>query len=603
MGNQLGEALKALGLTGKNVDQTTKNTDQSTGQKVNSAQVRRDLPAQPFKKFTSTLSNSKVITSQENIKIRRKQSVLWDELVFYGKISTPGSSKKNIPREKIIAPPIEILNIPDFEFEKLGAFHSHPLFTFQESEQITSTTDTLLGIKRQLSNLPEDETDLIIGLDFGTSATKMVIRDAFTGNVFPVRVNKGVLGLEQFLQASCVFLNEGVFELSGKGKRIDDLKLSLLACKAQYPVTEFNYCCAYLALMIRSARGWFLAEQEPAYRHHKINWHINIGIASRSYEDRSMVQLFRRLAWAAANLAADVSYTQIKIDSLDKYRTLSRNAFESESQEEISGMEFQPNDVGVIPEIAAQIQGFMASARWSWTARPIMMLVDVGAGTVDTALFHVNPSDSKLTFYSSRVEPNGAMNLHRARVTWLMKGIPDESDFAPVHDYLKSIEQSTGRLQPIPSSVIDYLPGYRISKVNRDIDEIFRLEKYRTQVAGSINEAKLKKGIGAKGSQQLVNVPLLLCGGGSRLPIYLNIAEEINKTPGWSVSVEKMLMPVPPELREIGWHSEEFDRISVAYGLSLQRGLEKIVSAIEVPDVTRYVPTEKLDIFVSKDQC
>jgi hypothetical protein len=603
MGNQLGEALKALGLTGKKVDQTTKNTDQSTGQKVNLAQVRRDLPAQPSKKFTSTLSNSKVMTSQENIKIRRKQSVLWDELVFYGKISTPGSSKKNIPRENIIAPPIEILNIPDFEFEKLGAFHSHPLFTFQESEQITSTADTLLGIKRQLSNSPGDETDLIIGLDFGTSATKMVIRDAFTGNVFPVRVNKGVLGLEQFLQASCVFLNEGVFELSGKGKRIDDLKLSLLACKAQYPVTEFNYCCAYLALMIRSARGWFLAEQEPAYRHHKINWYINIGIASRSYEDRSKVQLFRRLAWAAANLAADASYTQIKIDSLDKYRTLSRNAFESESQEEILGLEFQPNDVGVIPEIAAQIQGFMASARWSWTARPIMMLVDVGAGTVDTALFHVNPSDSKLTFYSSRVEPNGAMNLHRARVTWLMKGIPEESDFAPVHDYLKSIEQSTGRLQPIPSSVIDYLPGYRISKVNRDIDEIFRLQKYRTQVAGSINEAKLKKGIGAKGSQQLVNVPLLLCGGGSRLPIYLNIAEEINKTPGWSVSVEKMLMPVPPELREIGWHSEEFDRISVAYGLSLQRGLEKIVSAIEVPDVTRYVPNEKLDSFVSKDQC
>jgi hypothetical protein len=603
MGNQLGEALKALGLTGKKVEQTTKNIDKSPGQKVNSTQVNRDSPPQPSKKFTPTLSRSKGMTSQENIKIQKKQSVPWDELVFYGKISTAEISKKYIPRENIAAPPIKTLNIPDFEFQKLGEFHPHPLFTLQEKDNITSTADTLLGIKRQLSNSPEDETDLIIGLDFGTSATKMVIRDAFTGNVFPVKVNKSVFGLEQFLQASCVFLNEGIFEISGKGERLDDLKLSLLACKAPYPVTEFNYCCAYLALMIRSARGWFLAEHESAYRHHKINWHVNIGIATRSYEDRGKVQLFRRLAWAAANLAADANYTQIKIDSLDKYRKLSRNAFESEAQEEISGMEFNSNNIGVIPEIAAQIQGFMASARWSWTARPIMMLVDVGAGTVDTALFHVNPSDSKLTFYSSRVEPNGAMNLHRERVTWLMKGIPEKSDFAPVHDYLKSIEQSTGRLLPIPSSVIDYLPGYSISKVNRDIDEIFRLEKYRTQVAGSINEAKLKKGIGAKGSQQLVNVPLLLCGGGSRLPIYLTIADEINKTPGWSVSVEKMLMPVPPELREIGWHSEEFDRISVAYGLSLQRGLEKIVSAVEIPDITRYVPSEKLDNFVSKDQC
>lgn len=569
MGNQLGEALKALGLNGKKVAQTAKNIGKSTGQKVNSIGVKRDLPPQPFKKFALTSSQSKKTTSQENI----------------------------------TTPPNKILNNPDFEFEKLGEFHPHPLFTLQESESTNSTADIFLGIKRQLTNSPKDETDLIIGLDFGTSATKMVIRDAFTGNVFPVNINKSAFSIEQFLQASCIFLNEGVFELSGKGERLDDLKLSLLACKAQYPVTEFNHCCAYLALMIRSARGWFFSEQEPAYRHHKINWHINIGIASRSYEDRGKVQLFRRLAWAAANLAADASHTQIKIDALDKYRTLSKNAFESESQEKISDMEFTPNDIGVVPEIAAQIQGFMASSRWSWTARPIMMLVDVGAGTVDTALFHVNPSDSKLTFYSSRVEPNGAMNLHRERVTWLMKSIPDESDFSLVHDYLKSIEQSTGRLLPIPSSVIDYLPGYRISKVNRDIDEIFRLEKYRKQVAGSINEAKLKKGIGAKGSQQLVNLPLLLCGGGSRLPIYLTIAEEINKTPNWNVSVEKMLMPVPPELREIGWHSEDFDRISVAYGLSLQRGLEKIVRAVEVPDITRHVPTEKFDNLISKDQC
>jgi hypothetical protein len=62
-------------------------------------------------------------------------------------------------------------------------------------------------------------------------------------------------------------------------------------------------------------------------------------------------------------------------------------------------------------------------------------------------------------------------------------------------------------------------------------------------------------------------------------------------------------MPVPLELREIGWHTEEFDRISVAYGLSLQRGLEKIVSAIEVPDITLHAPTERINYFVSKDQC
>jgi hypothetical protein len=243
----------------------------------------------------------------------------------------------------------------------------------------------------------------------------------------------------------------------------------------------------------------------------------------------------------------------------------------------------------------------MTSARWDWKNRPIMMLVDVGAGTVDTALFHVNPSDGKLTFYSSRVEPNGAMNLHRERVCWLIHGVPDAIDFLPVQEYLKSIAQPTGRLQPIPIDVADYLPGYRISKVSANVDEKFRLEKYRYQVAGSLNEAKVKKGIGAKGSQQLRDVPLLLCGGGSRLPIYSTIAAEINRTPGWNVSVEKTMMPVPSELKDTGWHLEDFDRISVAYGLSLQQSLEKIVRAIDVPDFARLVSTETADRYVSKD--
>jgi hypothetical protein len=158
-------------------------------------------------------------------------------------------------------------------------------------------------------------------------------------------------------------------------------------------------------------------------------------------------------------------------------------------------------------------------------------------------------------------------------------------------------------LQPIPSDVREYLPGFRLANVISNVDDQFRLAKYRTQVAGSINEAKVKKGIGANGSQQLTELPLLLCGGGSRLPTYSNIADEINSTKGWQVSVEKTLMPVPLELRDSGWRLEEFDRISVAYGLSLQRDLEKIVRDVEVPDVTRYVVTESSDRYVSKDQC
>lgn len=495
---------------------------------------------------------------------------------------------------------------PEFILQKTGEFHPHPLFIEETTSVADSGVPTHSGVSRQLCSDPKDETDLIIGLDFGTSATKIVIRDTYAGRVFPVEVNHERHGVERYLQPSCVYFDEGVFSFSGKGQRLDDLKLSLLACMALLPVTEFNHCCAFLALIIRKSRGWLLTEHEAIYRQHRLNWFINLGIAARSYQDEAKVQLFRRLAWAAANLASDASYPQITLDSVDKYRKLSQQVFGSQAQDAIVDVEFLTADIGVVPEVSAQIQGFMTSARWDWKNRPIMMLVDVGAGTVDAALFHVRSSKESggvLTFYSSRVEANGAMNLHRERVSWLKKSVPKTPDFEIVHEYLKAIAKPTGRLRPIPTSVIDYLPGFQFREMDSNLDDKFKIQRYRTQVAGSINEAKTKKGLGAKGSQQLQGVPLLLCGGGSRLPIYSSIATEINQTPNWDVGVEVTLMPVPVELKDAGWHLEDFDRISVAYGLSLQQSLEKIVRAIDVPDVKKPVSSDGHDRYVSKDQC
>jgi hypothetical protein len=601
MGSQLKDALKTAGFVVKKNEQPNKNLIQFKDQKNNSDALKASEKGYSKNKSSTSLEKSDGRSARAQAKSKMIQNRLRADLKA-AMVDMPVKEVK-WPKEKVIyanQPPVT-LSVPDFQLKKISEFHTHPLFQIQENQLKNLTT--VVGIARQLSISPEDETDLILGLDFGTSSTKMVIRDAFTSFVFPVEVKPSGLGLERFLSVSCVFLNEGIFSLSGPGVRLDNLKLSLLSAKASYPVTEFNHCCAYLALMIRVARGWFLLEHETIYKNHRLNWYVNVGLAASSYQDEDKVLLFRRLAWAAANLASDKDYPEITQDAVDKYRQLSRNLIDHASNQEFTEIEFPSSNLGVIPEVAAQIQGFMNSSRWDWKNRPIMMLVDVGAGTVDAALFHVNSTDKKLTFYSSRVEPNGAMNLHRDRVLWLSNGVPNESEFSLVHDYLKLIANATGRLLPIPNDVMDYLPGYSIVKIKRNVDEIFRIKKYRTQVAGSINEAKIRKGLGANGSQQLLGIPLLLCGGGSRLTIYSTIAEEINKTPGWNVSVEKIAMPVPLELRDSGLQSEEFDRLSVAYGLSLQQGLEKIVRAIDVPDVVRDLKVDTSDRYVSKDDC
>ncbi len=188
-------------------------------------------------------------------------------------------SKKNSVAGTAVASPVK----PEFILMKTGEFHPHPLFIEGSTAAAESGVPTYSGVSRQLCSDPKDETDLIIGLDFGTSATKIVIRDTYAGRVFPVEVNHERHGVESFLQPSCVYFDEGIFSLSGKGQRLDDLKLSLLACVALLPVTEFNHCCAFLALIIRKSRGWLFTEHEAIYRHHKLNWFINLGIAARSY--------------------------------------------------------------------------------------------------------------------------------------------------------------------------------------------------------------------------------------------------------------------------------------------------------------------------------
>ncbi len=493
---------------------------------------------------------------------------------------------------------------PQSRLRLIDEFRPNPLFVDDPSEASRLPALEHNGIARQFAETPDNETDLVIGLDFGTSATKVVIRDAFAAtSVFPVQFNPDRPGIDGYLIPSRVYRTGHVYSLGEGTDRIADLKLSLLACPAKFPVAEFNDCCAFLALVIRLARGWLLSRHRDIYRRHALNWRLNLGLAARSYHDDATVTMFRRLAWAAANLAADDKAQTITSERVEQYRQLSRLAVKEGGAD---GFQFGWNDVDAVPEVSAQLQGFMSSARWNWQARPVMMLVDVGAGTVDSALFHVRVPASGpgvLTFYASRVEPNGVMNLHRARVGWLRPLLPQGAEHAAAGEYLASIAQPTDRLRPVPDAVGDYLPGYALELHGRSVDEEFWFDRYRRQIAGSINDAKVGKGIRAS---QLERIPLLLCGGGSRMRFYKRIGEAINRTAGWDASVDEMRLPVPQDLVESGWHADDFDRLSVAFGLSLagqgETSLGRIVRSIEVPDVRPCQRQERDDVFVSKDQ-
>lgn len=603
MGTQLGDALKALGLGASKQGKPGALASTEPAPGGDAAVEAASGAAQPswqvgVKKLAAPAPHGPPRNASPNPSGGRRPS-------RRGGMASPmaGASRRT---PAIAAAPLPAAKPPPqtTRLHRVGDFHPNPLFIDDPSDGADLPMQSHDGIARQLTDSPENETDLVIGLDFGTSATKVVIRDAFAAtSVFPVQFDPERQGVDGHLIPSRVFRTGGVYSLNQGTHRIANLKLSLLACQAVSPVTEFRDCCAFLALVIRRARGWFLSTHRDIYSRHQLNWRLNLGLAARSYQDDRTVRLFRRLAWAASNLADDRTATEITTENVEEYRLLSLEVMGNEDSE---GFPFNWKDVDAVPEVSAQLQGFMSSARWDWQSRPVMMLVDIGAGSVDSALFHVRVPESGpgvLTFYASRVEQNGVMNLHRARVDWLRGLLPEGSEHAAAKACLEAIAIPTDRRRPIPESVDDYLSGYTIELHGRSIDQEFWQTRYRMQVAGSISDAKLQKGIPLS---QLTNVPLLLCGGGSRMSYFRQIGEAINQTEGWLVSVETMRLPVPAELAEIGWHADDFDRLSVAYGLSLSgqedTTLGRIVRAIEVPDAVVEQTANRGDAFVSKDQ-
>jgi hypothetical protein len=492
---------------------------------------------------------------------------------------------------------------------KVGDFHPSPLLLPAGVVGAVRIRPTHDGIAKQLvreGSAATDEADLIIGLDFGTSSVKAVIRDHQADRAYAVPFTDSPEN--PFLLPSRVYCSRGVFSLDGGEVARRDLKLRLLGCAAPSPVDEFNDACAFLALIIRHCRGWLFDEYAPNYRKTRINWSLNLGLPARSYEEAGLVTLFRRLAWAAANAAADGS-PEITGDLCDLYRQLSKEVFEIGSHRTPARAEFGPEDVDVVPEVAAQVFGFVTKARWDWKQRPMMMLVDIGAGTVDAAFFsytRIVHGERRFTFFANDVQANGTMNLHRERVQWLRSAAVAGGVDEEIGGYLAAIMYPTDRLASLPETVASYLPGYEIVRPEsvEDVDHRFYWTRYHKQVSTCTQSARKQGGIS---DRQMQSVPCFLTGGGSRMELYRRVIADINSN-ARNITLEEHRLEMPRDgFVGAGLREDEFDRLSVAFGLSLHgaggRPLAKVIRAMDVPPAGPAKAVDWRSNYIDKDMC
>lgn len=430
----------------------------------------------------------------------------------------------------------------------------------------------------------ENARELVMGLDFGTSSLKAVIGDRAAGKAYAVPF-MACDGIERYLLPSRLHESDHAFSLSAGRQLHRDLKLSLLASgntdEAQKRAVVF------LALAIRHARAWLFSEKAEIYNGSQVLWRLVVGIPSENihehdYTQSEVVQRFMLISHAAWLLSGHHSKTldlALSTQAIARANEIERGSPTNDPNEEVV--------VEVIPELSAQIFGFLKSNQFDRHGNKIFAVADIGAGTVDSALFKVTPDRGRwnFEFYTNHVQPYGVMNLHRARVEWWIHALRSIEANHPLIEAFNTVEWPTDRMTSLPEAVEEYVSDAQLtfSDQKHSPDRTFYKKKVLALVQGKTIWRAWKDGFLEQ--RELEGVPIFLCGGGSRMSYYGQLRTDLKSFPGctWLKTTPRVLH-IPAELEAPGVVQAEYDRLSVAYGLSF----------LDVGKIVKQIPPQRV---------
>lgn len=457
--------------------------------------------------------------------------------------------------------------------------------------------DELSGVPVQLAKEPKGDRELVLGLDFGTSSVKVVLADRTVSKAYAVPFINGI-GVSSFLLPSRVFEVDGNFFLDSVdvgAKVYRDLKLRMMSNWVDKALQQT--VVGFLALVIRRCRSWLFATHFDSYAQRRILWKLVLGrAADRSTRDAlsMLYESLARAAWVAAGTDGPVT-RKTCASALDIALKL--------NVDEIDTLE-----VAVVPELAAQIYGFVMSRQFDPKAKNIYLLVDVGAGTVDVSLFRVIPNDLgtvDFSLFTSVVQPSGVMNLHRARIDWWQGQFARHP--APIavtiRGELGKIKFQTEQNSLIPDQFDGYFNGVNTTFTGgaKSPDQSFFVERIRTQVEGSGMYRPVQDKL--IGRADIEGLPFFLCGGGSRLSLYNELDHALRHSSGFSwLKANRWHLGKPKDLIAVGLPQEDYDRLSVAYGLSFVDVGEMSV-AKAMPRLIQKTKSNWVENYPGKDQC
>ena len=467
------------------------------------------------------------------------------------------------------------------------------------------TENRRYAARTQFAGHGAERADHIVGLDFGTLSTRVVVRSPYVGNgrAVPVRwrVRRGLP--PHFLPAALHKSANGELTLASDWNEFEERNLKIDLMDHPEDLTARARAAAYLGLVLLEARAYVLDTQEQAYGAYRLRWAVHVGIPSGGYDDHRVKTAFLCVARAAWILSCRSESPTLETATAVLERAGGTEATDSDS--DVTGVE-------VYPEIAALVVGYARSRR---RREGLHVMVDVGASTIDVCGFGLrnHQGDDKYSLYTALVERIGIRELHRRRM--------DAIRGAHVGHLLRA----PGSLDPfseVPVAGADYVsaPAAPLRAALGRLDECYVEDCTRALMKVLMD---LRRWRDPHSASWTTGLPLFKAGGGARHGLITRALRQANQrltraTPVKGIDEEPL--PILETLDNQDSSPEDYGqgggegsvraphgledmagRLGVAYGLSFDKfEIGDIVPPHEIDDVPSMAQSQPAE-YISKD--
>ena len=484
-----------------------------------------------------------------------------------------------------------------------------PIVTYKnkapnENDKIISTSNHIA--KWQVHDgRYSDQREIVIGFDLGTSCTKVVLQDRQLRKAYAIKFDEYGHQKNKYLIPTVVYFSKnGSTSLKPSSLKVPKLKALYLKVPEKIVAknkhrnefwTSFDLITSYIALVLLEVRKWFGINKANDYKHVNINWQLNIGLPSLSYDDQDLVDRMKKAALTGWNISLIKTNSEISYSDVCSALKITDEQLKNKSFDPRKG-QLHTDEVMALPEIIAQVIGFVRSPLKRYG---MYLMLDVGATTLDTASFiiHNYEGEDLFNILYAKVDRLGAYELHTHRIKIFKTQIEKQ---------VCNLENGCDGVTPLPSPV-DYGLFFDKADFNavQKADYSFAKPCYK-MIGAVLKETYKKKNPFA--SEWTKGLPIFLCGGGSKIGLYHSVILSIqNNIKRVNIAGFKFVkLPKPENLEAKDIPPSEYHRISVSYGLSFSGvDIGRIISPKEnsdllvegVPDAVRVsekIPATKI---------